>query len=181
MKQLQKYFNGVLGPVSDLYEARYNNFAMYVQFKDKFWFDRELQYLSILDGKSYCYEPIDILHKDQLIVYKYQDSNLNHLIYEDRLPDIDYKAQVREILNDLESQGIQKINVYPHTFFMYDGELKISDLYGCTTKFTMIPQEMLGGIINDDKRFTFVEGYLDCEATYKYTLDNSTNYWPEEI
>lgn len=181
MIALQKYHNGILGPVSDLYEARYSDYAMYVQFKEKFWFDREVQYFNELEGKPYCYELIDISHTDQLIVYKYQNSNLNHLLYEDRLTDVDYKSQVKTILTDLEQQGIKKINIYPHTFFMYNGQLKLSDLYGCTTQFTMIPQETLGDIINDQERFKFVNGYLDCAATYDYTLNNSKNYWPEEI
>jgi hypothetical protein len=181
MITLQKYYNGQLGPVSDLYEARYTDYAMYIQFKEKFWFDREVQYLNQLKGKPYCYELIDISNTDQMIVYKYQNSNLNHLLNEDRLDGIDYKTHVKDILTDLEQQGIRKINVYPHTFFMYDGQMKISDLYGCTTEFTSVPQETLGNIINDKERFKFVDGYLDCAATYKYTLDNSKNYWPEGL
>lgn len=181
MKLLEKYHNGVLGPVSDLYEARYSEYAMYTQFKDRFWFDRELQYHRELQHKNYCYEMIDVDVSSMLIVYKYESNNLNHLLYENKNIDIDYKKQVRDILADLQSEGIYKINIYPHTFFIQDGKIKISDLYGCTTKFTIVPQEMIGDIINDKERFKFVDGHLDCVATYNYTIENSTNYWPEDF
>jgi len=180
MKTLEKYYNGVLGPVSALYEARYNDYCMFIQFKDKFWFDREIQYYNELKGKPYCYKMLEVDKSQLLISYGYQ-KNLNHLIYENTPIEFDYKLEVKKILDDLEQQGIKKINIYPHTFFVEDGKLKISDLYGCTTKFTSIPQEMLGDIINDEQRFKFIDGYLDCEAAYDYTIKNSKNYWPEEI
>lgn len=180
MKLHQKYFNGILGPASDLYEARYNEYAIYVQFKDRYWYDRELQYYIALKDKPYCYEMIEVHRDEMLIAYKYQDSNLNHLLHNNTI-EIDYKSQVKSILKDLESEGIKKINVYPHTFFMYDGQLKIMDLFGCTTENTIIPQHMLGEIINDEQRFHFTNGHLNCDATYKYTIDHSKNYWPEGL
>jgi len=181
MKTLEKYYNGILGPVSALYEARYNDYCMFMQFKSKYWFDRELQYYNELKDKPYCYDLIDIDFTQLLITFKYEDKNLNHLINENRLDGLDYLTEVKLILKDLEKQGIKKINVYPHTFFVYDGKLKISDLYGCTTQQTLIPKDVLGNIINDEQRFTFIDGYLDCDATYKYTIENSEEYWPEKI
>jgi len=181
LKPLEKYKNGWPGPLSDLYEARHNDICIFMQFKDKYWFDREIEYYNKLKNKSYCYKMLEVDASKLLIVFAYGGNNLNHLIHNNIDIEIDYKKQVREILNDLEKDGIKKINVYPHTFFIQDGKLKISDLYGCTTQSTLMSQELLGTIINDKKRFPFVDGYLDCEATYNYTLEYSKNYWPEKI
>ena len=180
MKVLEKYYNGHLGPLSDLYEARYNEYCLFVQFKDEYWFNRELEYYSKLKNKSYCYELIDVVEKEKLIAYTYED-NLNHILYENRPLEFDYKKEVKNILTDLEQQGIYKVNVYPHTFFVKDGQLKISDLYGCTTDLTILPQEGLQSIVNNKDRFKFVDGFLDCKSTYKYTLEHSEDYWPEKL
>ena len=183
MKILEKYKNYDLvpGPVSDLYEARYDDSRIFVQFKDNFWFDRELEYYNILKDKTYCYELLDIDYSRLMVSFKYEDKNLSHLIYEKRIDESDYKQNVKDILCDLEKQGIMKINIYPWTFFIQNGKLKICDLYGCTTKSTLIPESYLKGVVNDTQRFPFMNGYLDCEATYNYTLEHSDNYWPEKI
>ena len=177
----QKYYNGILGPTSDLYEARYDDTSMIIQFNDRFWYDRELQYYIALKDKPYCYDMILVDRDEMTIGFKYRDANLNHILYENRDLEIDYKKEVHDILRDLESEGIKKINVYPHTFFMFDGQLKIMDLFGCTTEHTIIEENLLGGIINDENRFKFTNGYLDCSETYKYTLEHSLTYWPEGL
>jgi len=181
MKILEKYFDGVLGPLSDLYEATYNDSCLFVQFKDRFWFDQELAYYNLLKDKPYCYELLDVDHSKLLMSFKHEGENLSHVMHENKPIELDYKNSVKEILCDLENEGIRKINIYPWTFFIQDGKLKTCDLYGCTTNSTLISEHRLTDIINDTQRFSFVDGYLDCQATYNYTLEHSDHYWPEKI
>lgn len=174
----QKYKNGILGPANAVYNAFYDDNYYYMQFNDRFWYDRELHGLSLIASKYYA-PNINIDESKLLITFDWGIS-LNHALEHNTAPD-DYKEQVTAILEDLVSNNIYKINAYPWTFFVIDGQVKLMDCYACTTLEDEIPFSLIEDIINDNNRFIFKDNMLDVKETYKKTLEYEKEFWPEEF
>lgn len=177
MKKFQKYSKeGLLCNANAVYDAFVDDDFYYMNFYEAYWFEKELQGLKKIEGKKYgpeiCLVKPDILQ----IVIKWYGTNLNHLFFEKNYIPIDWREQINEILRDLESEEIYKINIYPHTFYTKDNQFKILDLYGCADPLHEIYLEK---IINDNDRFKFTKGVLDFKFTYNYTIEHQSNYWPE--
>lgn len=178
-KVFQKYKNGVLGPANVVYNGYYNDNNFYMNFLDQFWFEREVHGLSLIKNKEYAPSILSVDNTKKQITFKWGNS-LNHMLEHNTAP-IDYKDQVKEILTDLVSNNIYKINIYPWTFFVLDNKVKIMDMYAHTMPQEEIPYTLLENIINNENRFIFKNNLLDVKATYQKTLDYEKEFWPEEF
>ena len=175
----QKYKDGILGPANAVYNAFYDDECYYMQFNDRFWYDRELHGLSLIAGKHYAPQNISTNNKERLITFNWGIS-LNHALEHNTAP-VDYKEQVIAILDDLVNNNIYKINTYPWTFYVINNQVKLMDCYACTTTTEEIPFSLIENIINDSNRFIFKDNMLDVKATYKKTLEYEKEFWPEEF
>lgn len=178
-KVFQKYKNGILGPANVVYNGYYDDDKFYMNFLDKFWFEREVHGLYLIKNKDYAPNVLSVDSTKKQIIFQWGDS-LNHMLEHNTAP-IDYKNQVKQILADLINNSIYKINVYPWTFFVLDNKVKIMDMYAYTTPQEEIPYNLLENIINNDDRFIFKNNMLDVKATYQKTLEYEKEFWPEEF
>jgi hypothetical protein len=182
MTPFKKYVNGHLYTASPLYDGYYDNDKFIMLFKDDYWFKLELTGIEILSNKSYAPKilNIDLTNKKIIIDWK-NCNNINHLLnFNQSLPD-DWKKQIKCIILDLESLGILKINLYPHTFYLDHSTIRIIDLHGCLSKDALIYQTDIDHIINDKNRFKFNHGILNIQETYTYTSKNNTGNWPKGV
>lgn len=168
-------------PATPVYNGYYNDNIFKMCFKDKIWFDAEVRGIELLSGKSYVPEILDIDYDNYIIQFKWYNTSINHLLHLNKTLPEDYVDQIKTILKDLEDNNIYKINFYPHTFYLKDSKVHIMDLYACIPADESVLEKDIGSIVNDDKRFKFVDGVLDLEHTYNYTLQNNVGKWPERI
>lgn len=174
----KKIVNGIVSQATPIYDGYYNDSQFLMSFKSKFWFDQELRGIGLVGHKPYSPEITNIDTKNMEISFKWYDSNLNHLFnYNKDLP-LDWREQILSIIRDLESDGVLKINLYPHTFYIKDNKIHIMDLHACLTPDDQITEASTNGILNDNKRFVFNKEILDVDHAYRYTLKNNVGNWP---
>lgn len=182
MTPFKKYVDGNLCTPSPLYDGYYDNDRFIMLYKDDYWFNLEITSIEILSNKSYAPKVLNIDTTNKKIVIDWKNcNNINHLLnFNQSLPN-DWKEQIKYIILDLESLGIYKINLYPHTFYLDYLTIRIIDLYGCLYKDALIYQRDIDHIINDKSRFKFDHGILNIQETYTYTLKNNIGNWPRGV
>ena len=182
MIPFKKYVDGNLCTPSPLYDGFYDDNRFIMLYKDNYWFNLELAGIKMLSNKSYAPTVLNIDVKNKKIIIDWQNcNNINHLLnFNQTLPN-DWKEQIKCIILDLESLGIYKINLYPHTFYLDHLTIRIIDLYGCLCKDNIIYQKDIDHIINDKTRFKFNNEILDIKETYTYTLKNNIGNWPKGV
>lgn len=166
---------------SPLYTGEFDDKFFKLKFHDEFWFNRETQYLNILSTKDYTPKIVYIDIENKEILLEINGKNLNHMLHDNDTLPADWKEQINFIVEDLKADNIFKINLYPHTFCVSDGKLKIIDFYACGNQNDSVSYDVVEDIINDKDRFNFIDGYLDVEATYKNTIKNQRIWWPEDV
>jgi hypothetical protein len=173
-----KYKDGHACQATPIYNSYYNNDMFVMSFKDRYWFNLELRGIGMIGAAEYSPEIIAVDVTSMQICFKWYDTNLNHLFHKNGyLPD-DWRQQIKDIITNLESVGIYKLNLYPHTFYLKDSKIHIMDLHACLSLDDKILEDDIKNIINDKERFLFKDGILDVKYAYKYTLDNNVGDWP---
>jgi hypothetical protein len=100
----------------------------------KFFFDREVEYLTAFKDKPWAPTILKIDYDKQQIFFEWQGTSLNHVIFgggnlNEYCPD--WEAQMAVIIKDIVSSGYYKVSLYPHCYYIVDGVLKTFDFYGC--------------------------------------------------
>jgi len=201
-----KYFEGVKGPSNLLYEPfvsedntvflmhfnNNNNYFKNINYSNdlvEWWFQREVEFLTVLSHKFYIPEVLDIDFEDKKIYYRWYNKNLNVLFEESDIENYQplWKEQIQNIKKDLENEGILKLNIYPHTTFLDSNDIiRISDMYGCVyVEDAIWPLSKLDPVIRpnggDNYRFEqAIDGdTINLSKYYRYVIDNNCGKWPE--
>lgn len=178
MIQFKKYIDGNACQATPIYDGFYDDEKFVMKFKNSFWFNQEVRGIGLTCHKPYAPEIISINPLDKEIIFKWYNSNLNHLFhFNAELPN-DWQEQIKGILADLESSGLYKLNIYPHTFYVKDSKIHIMDLHACLCYNDEINQDAIGNVINDKNRFQFKNNILDIKDTYNYTIKENVGNWP---
>ena len=182
MNQFFKYIDGKACQATPLYDGLYDHKQFLMPFKDQFWFDLEIKGINRLQNKFYSPTILNIDHQSLCISIDWENCiNLNHAFYNGtRLP-VDWKKQIKAIIKDLELSEIYRLNIYPHTFYLKNDKIYITDLYACLASNDLIQENKVTEIINNRDRFLFKDGYLDILYTYNYTIKNNVGQWPEDF
>lgn len=157
----------------------------YTQSKMDFYFQNEIKFLKHLANETFCPEVIDIDIIKKRIFFKWYDTSLNYLINNNLFKE-QYTEQATTVLGRLEKLGIYKINFYPHTCYLCNGELKIHDFYGCVSSSThYLPIEILEPVLSYLDRHKFktfeADGLVDMEKVYHFMLRSNPGQWPTPI
>ena len=181
MTPFKKYVGNELCIATPVYKGHYNEEVFVMSFESKEWFDAELKGLGSILTKYYAPEVLDINIIKKEIMLKWKDAqNLNHAFYKNTQP-VNWQTQVKNIIKDLESSGLYKLNLYPHTFYVVDDTIHVMDLHACIAYDDVVLESSLKEIINDKNRFQFNNGVLDIESAYKYTIEKNVGNWPGEF
>lgn len=177
----KKYVGDELCVATPVYKGYYNDKIFTMSFESKELFDAELRGLAKTLSKTYAPQVLDIdVVKKEIVLDWKNAQNLNHAFYKNTQP-TNWKEQVKHIVKDLESSGLYKLNLYPHTFYTIHNKIYIMDLHACLSYDDVILKNDIKHIINDQNRFKFENEKLDILYTYNYTLENNVGDWPEEI
>jgi len=119
-----------------------------------FFFEREVKYLSIFQGKDWAPTILDINKEARTVTIEFSNQSLNHIVTDpNRSLDNEcptWKEQIWNIIKDIDNLGYYKLALYPHCFFLKDGVIKIIDFYACIEKeYPFIEKNKIAGIIGD--------------------------------
>jgi hypothetical protein len=109
----------------------------YTEEMVRFFFDRELKYLT--QFKNYAWAPQNIVIDDamQTIEFDFPGTTCNQIVYtdakmEDSCPN--WQDQMFTIIKDIISAGYYKTSLYPHCYYIDNGILRTFDFYGCVER-----------------------------------------------
>lgn len=153
----------------------------------EFWFRRELNYLELFQGNSWCPEIYDVDYNNRKILIEFNKENLNIPIYttgrslEEEYPF--WKEDLFNIIKEIYDLGYYKSSIYPHCFFYTDnGQMKMIDYYATLPKNdTRIHKDVIEPIIGVDSEQRFIEvkdgDYYEMQDHFKNSLKKWIK-WP---
>lgn len=152
------------------------------------FFDREVRMLEYFQYYQWCPKISDIDIDDRKLVLNLSGESLNHLIFKhktlnEKCPD--WKKQIKQIVNDIESHNHYKIALYPHCFFLDNGIIKTVDFYSCVNeKDRYIPLSRIAPIIGENSETRYkkstVNETIDTLALYDITVrEHLDKVWHE--
>lgn len=144
-----------------------------------YFFQREVTYLKIVQGKPWAPKLLEVNELTRTIVIEFHKETLNHIIM-DPARSLDkecpnWKDQLWNIIKDIDNMGYYKLALYPHCFFIKDGTIKIIDFYACIEKDNpFLERSKIEGLIGEQSggRFTdSTEGDLiNFQTFFKITM-----------
>ena len=103
-----------------------------------FFFERELVHLTKFQEFDWAAKLIDIDRNERKIFIEFTGETFNDILSNpDRSLDLEcpnWKEQIFKILQDIVSLGYYKMALYPHCFFLVNGQVKTFDFYSCIIK-----------------------------------------------
>lgn len=153
-----------------------------------FFFNRELKYLTVFANRSWAPKVLKINIEKQQIFFEWSGETCNQIVYtgrkiEDYCPD--WKAQMLGILKDIIVSGYYKTSLYPHCYFISNGQLKTFDFYGCVEiKDPYVSMNDIKGMIGETSgpRFEAAvkDNMLNVEILFKDALKTWIK-WPDDV
>ena len=154
----------------------------------KFFFEREVKYLSVFKDKPWAPRNIDIDLEEQKIFFSWAGVTCNQTIYgggnlDDDCPD--WEDQMFVIIKDIVDSGYYKPSLYPHCYYVDEGVLRKFDFYGCIEKDNpYIKLDDIRGMIGETSgpRFeaAITNGFLNIEILFKQALQSWVK-WPGDV
>lgn len=168
----------------------YRNYDNYVSEEViDFFFKRELKFLLEFQNFEFTPKIIDYSESDRLIFIEWNTETLSQIVNDSsRSLDkecINWKEQLFDIINTLDSQGYFKLALYPNCFFIKDGKIKTIDYYSIISKSERyLDRNLIESIIGKEGAYRFDESTYNGKIDFKKFLDITVTkhlprYWPE--
>ena len=151
----------------------------------KFFFDREVEYLTVFKDKPWAPTVLEIDYDKQQIFFKWAGQSLNHILYTGH--DLNeccpfWQEQMADIIKDIVASGYYKVSLYPHCYYVEDDVLKTFDFYGCVrANDPYVSLEDIKGMMGVTSGPRFVEAVkdnkLNVEVLFKRALEKYVE-WP---
>lgn len=160
----------------------------YTEDMVKFFFDREVEYLTVFKDKAWAPKNITIDAEEQKIFFSWTGETCNQIVYggkslNEALPD--WKEQMATILKDIVRAGYYKTSLYPHCYFIDNGVLRTFDFYGCVhASDPYVKLDHIRGMIGETSGPRFVEATegdkLNIEILFKQAMQSWVK-WPDDV
>jgi len=161
----------------------------YTQDVVEYFFDKEVEYVNRFKNKSYSPKIIDIDYANKRIFYNW-GASCNALINGNKGPmPADWRLQVSNMLLDAYNNGVYKLTMYPHCFYVdTDDQLRTIDWYGCVeVSDPFIEAKYMDGIIHSTAQFRLdetgelVSGKYNLETMFKQSLGVHVKWGNEDM
>ena len=194
----QQTYEPLISPDGKTFCANYDVNNLYQRHEDAerplyteevvdYFFNKEVEYAKRFNTKPYGSEIVEIDYANKRIFYKWGKS-CNELLYGD-LGDMpmNWKEQVFNMLLDAYNEGVYKLTMYPHCFYVdYGDQLRTIDWYGCVeVADPKIDAKYMDGIIHETAKFrleetgAIVDGKYNLETMYQRSMQEHVK-WGEE-
>lgn len=153
----------------------------------KFFFNREVEYLTAFKDKPWAPRNITIDAEEQKIYFSWTGETCNQIIYSGRSLDEalpDWQKQLTNIIKDITNSGYYKVSLYPHCYFIDNGVLRTFDFYGCVkVDNPYVKLDHIRGMIGETSGPRFVEATegdkLNIGILFKRALEEYVE-WPND-
>jgi hypothetical protein len=172
------------------YNNAYQHRQGYTKEVVDWFFENEIKHFLKFQNQSWCPEIIDIDRAKLKIFFKWQGDTCNEIIYngkqlQDYCPD--WKNQLQCIMTDCYDLGTYKLTMYPHCHYIYNGQLKTFDMYGCVDIASpWIPKYAMDGIVHETARFRLDETdsndtHYNLEKMFKRSMSTHVKWGNEDL
>jgi len=154
-----------------------------------YFFQRELNYLRLFQGKPWCPIIYDVDEQERKILIEFNKESLNWSVYEKGrflgLEHPTWKDDLFSVIKDIYDLGYYKASLYTHCFFYTDsGQLKMIDYYATIDKTdSRIHKSLIEPIIGADSHHRFIEvrdgDYFEMGEHFKNSLKTWIK-WPDD-
>ena len=161
----------------------------YTQDVVEYFFDKEIEYVNRFKDKSYSPIIVDIDYANKRIFYSWGTS-CNALIYGNKgtMP-TDWQDQVSNMLLDAYNNGVYKLTMYPHCFYVdTENQLRTIDWYGCVeVEDPFIEAKYMDGIIHSTAQFRLdetgklVDGKYNLGTMFKQSLGTHVKWGKDDM
>jgi hypothetical protein len=161
----------------------------YTQDVVEYFFDKEIEYVNRFKNKSYSPIIVDIDYANKRIFYSWGTS-CNALIYGNKgtMP-TDWQDQVSNMLLDAYNNGVYKLTMYPHCFYVdTENQLRTIDWYGCVeVEDPFIEAKYMDGIIHSTAQFRLdetgklVDGKYNLGTMFKQSLGTHVKWGKDDM
>lgn len=130
----------------------------YTQDVVEYFFNKEVEYVTRFKDKSFSPQIVDIDYTNKRIFYNW-GVTCNEILYGNAgtLPK-NWKEQVFNTIVDLYNNGVYKLTMYPHCFYVDGDQLRTIDWYGCVeVSDPLIETKYMDGIIHSTAQFRLDE------------------------
>jgi hypothetical protein len=161
----------------------------YTQDVVDYFFYKEVEYVNRFKDKSYSPTIVDINYANKRIIYNWGTS-CNTLINGNKGPmPTDWREQVLNMLLDAYNNGVYKLTMYPHCFYVdAENQLRTIDWYGCVeVADPFIEAKYMDGIIHStaqsrlDETGDLVDGKYNMELMFKGSLGTHVLWGTENM
>jgi len=153
-----------------------------------YFFNKEVFYISKFQGHSYAPEVYEIDYKEKKVFIEWSGETCNDIVY-DSSRSLDkectsWHSQLNDAIESIYRNNVYKVSLYPHCFFIKDGNLKTFDWYGCfDVNNCFVDYEVLEGMMGKHSSHRFSEaskdGIVDFSYFYKKSLQQHIK-WPND-
>jgi hypothetical protein len=161
----------------------------YTQDVVEYFFDKEVEYATRFKDKPYSPIIVEIDYANNRIFYEW-GSSCNSLIYgnEGPMPE-DWREQVSNMLLDAYNNGVYKLTMYPHCFYVDSNkQMRTIDWYGCVeVNNPFIDAKYMDGIIHSTAQFRLdetgelVNGRYNLGEMFKQSLGKHVKWYGQSM
>lgn len=154
----------------------------YTQQHMDFFFENEVRWLTHFADEDFAPEIIDIDKANKIILFKWYNSSLNHLIENN---EYNFTDKVNAVLQKLEKNNVLKMNFYPHTCYIDNsGNIRVHDFYACGSLNTpYIEMSKIENILGNITKFYYsrheADGLVNLKNMYVELIEKNQGSWPE--
>lgn len=151
-----------------------------------YFFNKEIEYITRFQNFDYTPKLYDVDYNNRKVYIEFPGETCNDIVYDSRRS-LDeecpgWQQQLQYIVESIYNQGVYKVSLYPHCFFISNGRLKTFDWYGCLDKDDcMIDYQFLRGMMGNKSSDRFVEARvgkdIDFSVFFEKGLDKHI-IWP---
>lgn len=168
----------------------YQNYKQRPAFNEEllsYFFDKEVKYLSEFQEFSAAPRILDIDYNKKKVFIEWKGETCNDIVFDDsrelnnECPE--WKQQLSEIVTHIFDKGIYKTSLYPHCFFIDQGQLKTIDWYACFPKDNcLVDYGLLKGMTGNNSSHRFEEALVDNKVDFSLFFKRAIREhvkWPE--
>jgi len=198
----QQTYEPLINPERTVFCANYDWANKYQRHEDPirelytpevvdYFFEKELFYLERFKDKSYTPRILEVDYDKKRIFLEWHGETCNEIIYSGRKLENycpTWREQLHDIMLDQYDEGIYKLTMYPHCYFIHWGKLHVIDWYGCVpVSDPFIEAKYMDGIIHRTALFRLQEtgdlinGRYNLENMFKGSLGQHVKWGDESM
>jgi hypothetical protein len=127
-----------------------------------YFFKKEVDNILKFQTYSWCPKVYDVDYVSRKVFIEWVGETCNDIVYsstrniDEECPT--WRSQLLTVVNSIIDNGFYKMSLYPHCFFIKEGEMHTIDWYACFDKHNfLVDYSILEGMIGENSKHRFIE------------------------